>query len=141
MAGLAVANRLGRVLGRDHSREASRARGRLLHLAGFRRVMDELYRFGPGLYTLADDQTTLCRCEEVTVAEALAAVRDGGGHVNEVKAWTRVGMGRCQGRMCGPALASLIASAVGKSVADAGVFTPRPPAKPVPLAALAHEVS
>lgn len=139
LAGLGVANRLGRLQGREYSHEASRARGRLLHLAGFRRVMDELYRFGPGLYTLADDQTTLCRCEEVTVAEALEAVRDGAGHVNEVKAWTRVGMGRCQGRMCGPALAHLVAHATGKQVTDTGVFTPRPPAKPVALAALAHE--
>jgi NADPH-dependent 2,4-dienoyl-CoA reductase/sulfur reductase-like enzyme len=141
MAGLVVANRLGRLLDRQYSREASRARGRLLHLAGFRRVMDSLYRFGPGLYTLAEEQTTLCRCEEVPVAEALEAVRDGAGHVNEVKAWTRIGMGRCQGRMCGPALAHLIARATSKPVTEAGVFTPRPPAKPVPLAALAHEAS
>jgi hypothetical protein len=42
LAGLAVANRLCRVGGRDHSREASRSRGRLTHLAGFRRVMDDL---------------------------------------------------------------------------------------------------
>jgi NADPH-dependent 2,4-dienoyl-CoA reductase/sulfur reductase-like enzyme len=138
LAGLVVANRRERLLGRDYSREANRARGRLLHLAGFRRVMDQLYRFGPGLYTLADDQTTLCRCEEVTLAEALEAARDGATHVNEVKAWTRVGMGRCQGRMCGPALAHLIAHAAGTSFTEAGVFTPRPPAKPVPLAALAH---
>jgi len=101
--------------------------------------MDELYRFGPGLYTLAEDQTTLCRCEEVAVADALEAARDGASHVNEVKAWTRVGMGRCQGRMCGPALAHLIAYTTGKPVTEAGVFTPRPPAKPVPLAALARE--
>jgi hypothetical protein len=73
------------------------------------------------------------------VAEALEAVRDGAAHVNEVKAWTRVGMGRCQGRMCGPALSQLIARATGRPVTEAGVFTPRPPAKPVPLAALAHE--
>ena len=139
LAGLVVANRRGRLLGRDYSREASRARGRLLHLAGFRRVMDELYRFGPGLYTLAEDQTTLCRCEEVPVADALEAARDGASHVNEVKAWTRVGMGRCQGRICGPALAHLIAYTTGKPVTEAGVFTPRPPAKPVPLAALARE--
>ena len=139
VAGLAVANRLGRLVGRDYSREASRARGRLLHLGGFRRVMDELYRFGPGIYTLAEDHTTLCRCEEVPMSEALEAVHDGAAHVNEVKAWTRVGMGRCQGRMCGPALAHLIARATGRPVTEAGVFTPRPPAKPVTLAALAHE--
>ncbi len=139
LAGLVVAGRRERLLGREYSRETSRARGRLLHLAGFRRVMDELYRFQPGLYTLAEERTTLCRCEEVTVAEALEAARDGASHVNEVKAWTRVGMGRCQGRMCGPALAHLIAHATGKPVTETGVFTPRPPAKPVPLAALAHE--
>jgi NADPH-dependent 2,4-dienoyl-CoA reductase/sulfur reductase-like enzyme len=138
-AGLAVANRLGRLADRDYSREAARARGRLRHLAGFRRVMDELYCFGPGLYTLAEDLTTLCRCEEITVSEALEAVRDGAAHVNEVKAWTRIGMGRCQGRMCGPALGHLVAQTTGRPVTDAGVFTARPPAKPVPLAALARE--
>lgn len=138
-AGLAVARRLGRLPDRDYSREAARARGRLRHLAGFRRVMDELYPFGPGLYTLAEEGTTLCRCEEITVGETLEAVRDGAVHVNEVKAWTRVGMGRCQGRMCGPALSHLVARVTGRPVTDTGVFTPRPPAKPVPLAALARE--
>jgi NAD(P)H-nitrite reductase large subunit len=101
--------------------------------------MDELYSFGPGLYTLAEEGTTLCRCEEITVGETLEAVRDGAVHVNEVKAWTRVGMGRCQGRMCGPALSHLVARVTGRPVTDTGVFTPRPPAKPVPLAALARE--
>ncbi len=139
LVGLGVAGRLGRLAGREYSREASRARGRLRHLAGFRRVMDELYRFGSGLYTLADGETTLCRCEEVSMAEALQAVHEGASHVNEVKAWTRTGMGRCQGRMCGPALSHLIARATGRTVADAGVFTPRPPAKPVPLLALATQ--
>ncbi len=139
LAGLGVAQRLGRLVGRDHSAEANRARGRLLHLQGFRRVMDEIFRFGPGIYSLADEQTTLCRCEEVTVGEALVAMREGGRHVNEVKAWTRVGMGRCQGRMCGPALAHLVARETGRPVTESGVFTPRPPAKPVTLAALASE--
>lgn len=138
-AGLAVARRLGRLADRDYSREAARARGRLRHLAGFRGVMDELYSFGPGVYTLAEDRTTLCRCEEITAGEALEAVRDGAVHVNEVKAWTRIGMGRCQGRMCGPALGHLVARVTGRPVTDVGVFTPRPPAKPVPLAALARE--
>ena len=137
-AGLAVAQRLGRLTGRPYSLEAARARGRLLHLSGFRRVMDEVYRFGPGLYEMAEEGTTLCRCEEVTVGQAHEAVADGAAHVNEVKAWTRAGMGRCQGRMCGPALAHLVASATGRSVAEAGVFTPRPPVKPVPVSVLAR---
>ncbi|HUG37049.1 MAG TPA: NAD(P)/FAD-dependent oxidoreductase [Candidatus Limnocylindrales bacterium] len=139
LAGLTVAHRLGHLTGRDFERERARSRGRLLHLGGFRRVMDRLYRVGPGLYTLADAETVLCRCEETTVDSALAAVSDGATHVNEVKAWTRTGMGRCQGRMCGPALAHLIAEATDRPVPDAGVFTPRPPARPVTLGALAQD--
>ncbi len=140
-AGLNVARRLGRLTGRAYSREASRARGVLLHLRGFRRLMDDIFRFGAGIYSLADETTTLCRCEEITEGTALTAIRDGAAHVNEVKAWTRAGMGRCQGRMCGPALAHLVAAAKGMSVADAGVFTARPPVKPVPLEVLAADTA
>jgi hypothetical protein len=132
-----AAHHLGRRGGREWERERNKARGRLLHLAGFRRVMDSVYRVGCGLYTLSDADTMLCRCEEVTVGEALSAIRDGATHVNEVKAWTRCGMGRCQGRMCGPALGHLIAQVTGRAVPDAGVFTPRPPTKPVSLGVLA----
>ena len=139
LAGLAVANRLGRLGGRPYERERNRARGRLLHLAGFRRVMDSLYRVGPGLHDLGDERTILCRCEEVRAEEALAAVREGATHLNEVKAWTRIGMGRCQGRMCGPALAHLIAKETRRPVTEGGLFTARPPAKPVALDVLAHK--
>jgi NADPH-dependent 2,4-dienoyl-CoA reductase/sulfur reductase-like enzyme len=138
LAALGVVNRLGRLAGSEYSREASRARGRLRHLEALRRLIDAIYGFGPGLYALADGETTLCRCEEVSVRDAVAAVRDGAVHVDEVRAWRRVGMGRCQGRMCGTALAHLIARNTGSSVANAGVFTPRPPIKPVSLGALAH---
>ncbi len=141
LAGLVVARRLGKIAQRDYALLRARARGRLRHLAGFRRVMDSLYRVGPGVYSLADDGTPLCRCEEITAGEALAAIREGATHPSEVKAWTRTGMGRCQGRMCGPALAHLIARTTGRPVAEVGAFTQRPPAKPVTLGALIHDVT
>ena len=140
LAGLAVAHRLGKLPEREYRMKAARARGRLRHLAGFRGVMDRLYRVGGGLYTLADDETVLCRCEEVTVREVRAAIGDGALQMNEVKAWTRTGMGRCQGRMCGPALARLISAATGRPLVESGSFTVRPPTKPVTLAALMDEV-
>jgi NADPH-dependent 2,4-dienoyl-CoA reductase/sulfur reductase-like enzyme len=140
LAGLVVAHRLGKVSPHDFKIQRARARGRLRHLAGFRRVMDEVYRVGAGLWALADDETMLCRCEEITVGEARVAIREGATSPNEVKAWTRTGMGRCQGRLCGPSLGHVIAHATGTSIADLGVFTQRPPTKPVPLGALINEV-
>jgi NADPH-dependent 2,4-dienoyl-CoA reductase/sulfur reductase-like enzyme len=140
LAGLVVARRLGKTGDREFRIARARARGRLAHLASFRRAMDTVYRVGSGLSALADAGTVLCRCEEITVGEATSAIRGGATSPNEVKAWTRAGMGRCQGRLCGPALAHLIADTTGRAVADVGVFTPRPPVKPVPLGALVNEV-
>src|SRR2546426_9912351 len=77
LAGLVVANRRGRLLGRDYAREASRARGRLLHLAGFRRGMDEPYPLGPGPYTPGEDQTAPCPGGGGPGARAPGAPRDG----------------------------------------------------------------
>ena len=43
----------------------------------------------------------VCRCEQVTEAEILEAVRRGADTMDGVKHLTRAGMGRCQGGFCG----------------------------------------
>ncbi|MEV5577929.1 FAD-dependent oxidoreductase [Streptomyces parvus] len=79
------------------------------------------------------DDTTVCRCEEVT-AGAVRAARDDGPATDhrQVKQLTRAGMGWCQGRMCGPAVHCLAA-------ARTAPYTPaeRLIATPVTLGALA----
>ena len=61
---------------------------------------------------------------------------------NRLDADTRAGMGRCQGRYCGAALARACAESAerrGSGPDERGWFTPRFPVKPVPAAALAKE--
>jgi glycerol-3-phosphate dehydrogenase len=43
----------------------------------------------------------VCRCEQVTEAEILEAIRRGADTMDGVKHLTRAGMGRCQGGFCG----------------------------------------
>ena len=43
----------------------------------------------------------ICRCEEVTEEEILAAIESGCRTVTSIKRMTRAGMGACQGRCCG----------------------------------------
>jgi glycerol-3-phosphate dehydrogenase len=51
----------------------------------------------------------LCRCEQVTEAEILEAIRRGADTMDGVKHLTRAGMGRCQGSFCGiPVLNCLV---------------------------------
>jgi glycerol-3-phosphate dehydrogenase len=57
----------------------------------------------------------ICRCEQVTKAEILAAIRSpiGAKTVNAVKMRTRAGMGRCQGGFCGPEIVRMLSGELG----------------------------
>ncbi len=66
-----------------------------------------------------------------------AVVRPGAEDVNRAKAFSRVGMGRCQGRMCGLNAQVIVAAALNQPVAAAGHLRGQPPVKPIPLSALA----
>lgn len=79
----------------------------------------------------------LCRCEEVTGAAVAAAIDGGARTLNDLKRRTRAGMGMCQGRWCGHALAALIATRTGQPIATLAPMTARPPAQPVTLGVLA----
>jgi hypothetical protein len=57
--------------------------------------------------------------------------------MKEVKRMTRMGMGNCQGRMCGPAMQKMIARERGLSPDRIGYLNPRPPVRPIPLGVLA----
>ncbi|MES2306725.1 MAG: FAD/NAD(P)-binding oxidoreductase [Gemmatimonadota bacterium] len=52
--------------------------------------------------TLAADDTILCRCEDV----ACGAIQPEWSQ-RQAKLWTRVGMGACQGAVCGPACSAM----------------------------------
>ena len=116
-------------------------------VAALERAQAPLQRLRQGLETLcpvpadwaaqAPDHLIVCRCEEITAGELRACVRSTGSHeLNRLKALTRIGMGRCQGRMCAPAAARLLAHAAGCALADVGRLRGQPPVKPVPVAAL-----
>jgi NADPH-dependent 2,4-dienoyl-CoA reductase/sulfur reductase-like enzyme len=102
----------------------------------FQQFYAGLFTPGPGLDELAQPDTIICRCEEVTPADIHEAVRLGADTLDAVKALTRCGMGNCQGRVCGPLAAAVVAQETGRTRAEVGQFRVRPPVFPTPLAAL-----
>lgn len=81
------------------------------------------------------DETLICRCEAITVGELRrSATGLGAGELNRAKAFTRVGMGRCQGRYCGIAAAEVLAAALKVDIAAVGRLRAQAPVKPLPLA-------
>lgn len=81
------------------------------------------------------DSTVVCRCEGVTAGTLRASVTTcHASEANRAKAFSRVGMGRCQGRYCGHASAEIVAALRGESVECAGRLRGQAPVKPIPMA-------
>ncbi|MGH8388644.1 MAG: FAD-dependent oxidoreductase [Pseudomonas sp.] len=80
------------------------------------------------------DSAIVCRCEMISAGELRRTVSDKGAcEVNRAKAFSRVGMGRCQGRYCSQAGAEVIAAAAGVSVQQVGRQRGQAPVKPLPM--------
>ncbi len=77
----------------------------------------------------------VCRCEAVSVGELRDASRGKqADEINRAKAFSRVGMGRCQGRFCGIAAAEIIADATQTPLAEVGRIRSQAPVRPLPIA-------
>lgn len=55
----------------------------------------------------------ICRCETITEAEIVEAIRRGARSIDGVKRRTRAGMGRCQGGFCSPRVMEILVRETG----------------------------
>ncbi|MFD7625899.1 NAD(P)/FAD-dependent oxidoreductase [Streptomyces sp. NPDC059851] len=118
---------------------------RRARLRAFADAMGRAHRPGAGWTGWLRDDTDVCRCEEVPAGRIREAVADlGARDARTAKLLTRAGMGWCQGRMCGPAVAALACAAAppgapGPPCAGGGPEPDRRPLScPVPLRHLAE---
>jgi NADPH-dependent 2,4-dienoyl-CoA reductase/sulfur reductase-like enzyme len=139
LAGLAAAQALGALEAPAFAQARRVVLKRLRRLRHFRAIMDELSYIRPGLDSLATPETVVCRCEELTRAEVESGINFGGTHIRTLKVMTRLGMGPCQGCMCWPAASRWIAARTGKSMAEIGPLSVRPPITPLSLGDFVQE--
>ena len=110
---------------------------RVQQLNWARGLVDRLYR--PAAWLLEPDgKTIVCRCEQVNAETIRAIANSGCAGVNQLKRFTRAGMGACQGRQCGLNLAYLVAQAQQRPMAEVDPLSVRPPLSPVNLGQLAR---
>jgi len=136
LAALECAHDLERLNGMERDARAGRLRSGLRSHLAIRPWLDRMYRPADGFRIPADD-TLACRCEDVTAGAIRQAVGLGCLGPNQLKFFTRCGMGPCQGRMCGLTVGEIIARARGVAVSEVGYYRIRQPLKPVTLALLA----
>lgn len=138
--GMLLGHQLARQLGTTTptlDAEIEEARRQLPRLAAFRRALVDWSGIRPGIFRAASAETTVCRCEDVRVADLDQALDAGIALPRGLKLRTRAGMGLCQGRTCFPAIQQRIADIAGLPLAEVPMPTVRVPARPVSAAALA----
>ncbi|MEJ5201375.1 MAG: FAD-dependent oxidoreductase [Anaerolineales bacterium] len=141
VAGVAVASRLGRLGHSTAQWEYGKLRSLLRRQQRFAEMLGKVFVRGSDLFNLSTDETTICRCEEITRREIRAAIEMGARSVAEVKMLTRTGMGNCQGRMCEHSVRNAVMAFTGQSDLDidkGGSYSIRPPLEPMTVEELAR---
>ncbi|MBA8878967.1 NAD(P)/FAD-dependent oxidoreductase [Phyllobacterium myrsinacearum] len=102
--------------------------------AGLRDILEKAFPFPDNWFDQIPGYTKLCRCEEVTVSTVIDTINGGElRELNRLKALSRSGMGRCQGRMCSAAMAEVLSATQHLKLADIGRLRAQAPVKPLPL--------
>lgn len=136
LVALGVARLSERLASNDVDKRASTLRKELYRLMRLRPMLDALYPPRADIVQPSDD-TIVCRCEELTAGDIRKAMAIASPGPNQLKAFTRAGMGPCQGRQCGYTIANMIALEQKCPVAEVGFYRIRPPIKPITLGELA----
>ena len=136
ISALQIAHQQGILTSEQLNTSAQPLQKQLAQEITIRPFLDALY--APDYHdVLADDEVIVCRCEEVTSGMLREQVRKGCLGLNQSKAFSRCGMGPCQGRMCGLTAAMVVADERNVEVSEIDYFRIRAPIKPVTLQELA----
>ena len=81
---------------------------------GFALALLKVYRVGAQWQSWLKPETTICRCEEVSLEMIRDSVIElGATDARTVKLFTRCGMGMCQGRICGRSVTEIVTQLSG----------------------------
>ncbi|SFE13859.1 NAD(P)/FAD-dependent oxidoreductase [Paracidovorax konjaci] len=135
LAALAALADLSHDAGRDrHAAEAPSLRRTLRTMDRFREGLARAFPWPHRQAARLPDEAVVCRCEAVTAGELRRCVAEKDSReVNRAKAFSRVGMGRCQGRFCGHAAAEIVAHACHIPVEAVGRLRSQAPVKPLAM--------
>ena len=138
LAGLQAAHSLGFITREERDQKAAphiRARIKNTRIRPF---VEALYPPNVRFTLPRDPNTVICRCEDVRLGEIQAAMAKGCTTPVTLKNKTRAGMGRCQGRTCGPLVTEILAHAQNTSPEAIGYYKVRPLIKPLSLGELSR---
>jgi NADPH-dependent 2,4-dienoyl-CoA reductase/sulfur reductase-like enzyme/bacterioferritin-associated ferredoxin len=137
IAGLAILERLGRPAAGTPRLLQGLARKRRSELR-YGAVLNRMCRLPGDWVKGIPEETIICRCEDVRMADIRKAIADGFVTPGALRRACRCGLGNCQGRICSPILRDILAAETKSEPGRIHAPSVRPPIKVVRLGALAE---
>ena len=136
-----VARQLGYIDDLRYRRETQSYHGKMNRISTLRRFLDACYPPFNYFQAPLDEQTVVCRCEDIRSGDIEAVAKIGCMGPNQAKAFTRCGMGACMGRQCGNSVSRIFAHCHGKPVEEIGYYKIRAPIRPITVGELSRLVT
>lgn len=133
LAGVSAVRQLGRISAAKAGAAQRSLRRALRRLKPIRRYNEAVCADRRQLVELVGDDTVVCRCENVRAAVIRKAISEGAQSLHELRTRCRVGMGNCQGRMCVPTAARILAKQRNIDLDRIEFPRQRPPVRPLNL--------
>lgn len=132
LAALNAAFDLGHISSSVRDADAKPLFWQLKQQRSLRRFINHAYRPTESVRQL-EDHTIVCRCEEITAGTLREHLNAGLVKIDQLKAFSRCGMGQCQGRMCASTVANLMSQTLNTTREEIHSYRVRLPVKPVSL--------
>jgi thioredoxin reductase len=137
LAGAAVVAELVGIIPAELRTPIAQAKRRMVRNLRFQRAVNHAYAAPVLTDHLAEPSTVVCRCERVRLAEIDGQSSELASAPGAVKRVTRAGMGKCQGRYCGPVMLERSARLRDEAIAERSGFAPQAPVKPTAISVIA----
>ncbi len=118
------------------NKASNKSRKKISKYIAFRQAFEKFSELRPGLLNMPKADTTICRCENIKLEDISTAIDQGVIDMITLKMVTRIGMGDCQGKMCGSFCHEYLKNKTGRTSEEIGSLKPRFPLAPLPFSAL-----
>lgn len=133
LSALSILNRLGKISENEFLRQLTRLNKERKHHLEFGRYFNNLCKIPDRVIKSIPEEAVVCRCEDVKMGDIKKAISDGYTSTGGLKKALRIGMGTCQGRICGPVIYNILSSSTKTPPNEIPLLSVRPPVKAVSI--------
>jgi len=138
LSAYSILNQLNKISRVNFKNKTSSLRVKRHKMMKFTNLLSNMQQAKLSELNTLDDNTTICRCENIKIGFIKEAIKNGSTSINSIKKRTRAGMGNCQGKTCSQLIRNILSSS---GFTDTDAIKVRPPLRPTSINILSSKIT